>query len=65
MDMKDVIKARERLTVKMIKDIQAFEESTGVVVDGVQLVRPLLVSDIGSGGRVVMSLTGIKLDVSF
>ena len=59
-----MIKARERLTVKMIKDIQAFEESTGVVVDGVQLVRPLLVSDIGSSG-VVMSLTGIKLDVTF
>ena len=64
MDMKDVIKARERLMVKMIKDIQAFEESTGVVIDGVQLVRPLLVSDIGSSG-VVMSLTGIKLDVTF
>ena len=64
MDMKDVIKARERFTLKMIKDIQAFEESTGVVVDGVQLVRPLLVSDIGSSG-VVMSLTGIKLDVTF
>lgn len=65
MDMKDVIKARERLKMKILKDIQVFEESTGVVVDGVQLVRPLIISDIGSGGRVVMSLTGIELDVSF
>lgn len=61
--MKDVIKAREKLRLKILKDLQTFEESTGVRVDGIQLVRPVMVNF--SNDESVMSLTGIKLDVTF
>ena len=62
MDMKDVLRSREKLRSKILKDIQVFEESTGVRVDEVQLVRPVVM--IFGNNESVMGLIDVKLHVT-